>query len=160
MSNRQAISSDPDGIGGMRALSPLTDRTLALSAARRFDEPLVSKFADDLLGTQVLGQRAHELRPFFPESRPTRRLFEQGLDRRQEAQFDLGEVDGSLPSDRAQALAVLRPADLGIDDVVVDDETATGGGRGPRLRLTHRTAGDPMPLDFSASRRGRARGSG
>jgi AAA15 family ATPase/GTPase len=51
--------------------------------------------------------------------------------------------------------AQLRLADLGIDDVVVDDhETSVGGGRGRRLRLTHRTAGGSVPLDFSAESEG------
>ena len=42
------------GLSGTREL--LTERTLALSVARRFGEPLVSNFAAGILRIQVLGQ--------------------------------------------------------------------------------------------------------
>lgn len=138
-------------LSGTREL--LTDRTLALSAARRFDEPLVSDFANDLLRTHVLGQRGHPPRRRYPDRRLTRRLFEQEIDRGQESLFGVDDFDDSSAPDRAQALALLRLADLGIDDVVVDDhEDSAGGGR--RLRLTHRTAGGSVPLDFAAESEG------
>lgn len=49
-------------LSGTRDL--LTARTLGLSIARRFDEPLVSDFARDLLAAQTLGPRS--LFSFFP----------------------------------------------------------------------------------------------
>jgi uncharacterized protein len=109
----------------------LTDRTLALTLARRFDEPLVSEFARRLLNIEVLGQRQFLGRPvlpsvdFFPRAASTRHPFEAPVE------------------DRAQALALLRMADLGIDDVVIDRQE---GRR--KVRLIHRTADGTMPLDF------------
>ncbi len=140
-------------LSGTREL--LTDRTLALSAARRFDEPLVTGFANDLLRTQTLGLRTHDRRRPTFDRRPTRSLFEQEADQGQEALFDLEDADESSRSVRAQALALLRLADLGIEDVVVDDhDGSAGSGRIRRLRLTHRTAGGAVPLDFSAESEG------
>ncbi|MEV6413078.1 AAA family ATPase [Kribbella sp. NPDC051718] len=139
-------------LSGTREL--LTDRTLALSAARRFDEPLVSGFANNLLRTQTLGLKTHDRRRPI-DRRPTRSLFEHETEQSQDALFDLEESDDSSRSDRAQALAMLRLADLGIEDVVVDDlDDSVGGARIRRLRLTHRTAGGAVPLDFSAESEG------
>lgn len=139
-------------LSGTREL--LTPRTLALSAARRFDEPLVSDFANDLLRAQALGLKAHDRRRSPGERRSTRSLFEQELDG-QETLFGIEDVDGSSLPDRAQALALLRLADLGIDDVVVDDhDPSARSGRGRRLRLTHRAADGSVPLDFAAESEG------
>lgn len=142
------------GLSGTREL--LTGRTLALSAARRFDEPLVSEFASDLLRTQTLGLKSHDRRRVatLGRRRPTWKLFEQDVDRGQAALFDLDEVDVSSQADRAQALALLRLADLGIDDVVVDDHETAIRGSGRRLRLTHRTADGSVPLDFEVESEG------
>jgi hypothetical protein len=139
-------------LSGTREL--LTARTLALSAARRFGEPLVSDFANDLLRSQALGLRSHDRRRPAGERMSTRTLFEQGLNV-QEALFEPEDVGGSSLPDRAQALALLRLADLGIDDVVVDDHDASvGTARGRRLRLTHRTTDGSMALDFGAESEG------
>jgi uncharacterized protein len=123
-------------LSGTREL--LTPRTLALSIARRFDEPLVSDFARHLLDAQVLGASARG-----GGAGNTARLFD--------------DVPGRAQADRDQALALLRMADLGIDDVLFDDEEPsleldgvprTGAQR--RLRLLHRTADGVKPLDFAA----------
>jgi predicted ATPase len=140
-------------LSGTREL--LTSRTLALSAARRFDEPLVSEFANDLLRTQVLGLKSHDRRrPPMAGRRPTWKLFEQAVDSGQTPLFDLDSVDVASQAERNQALALLRLADLGIDDVVVDDHETSARGGGRRLRLTHRTAGGSVPLDFEAESEG------
>ena len=138
-------------LSGTREL--LTPRTLALSAARRFGEPLVSEFANGLLRAQALGLRTHDRRRPIPERTPTRTVFE-GLDG-QDSLFVLEEVGGFSLPDRAQALALLRLADLGIDDVVVDPhDPSERAARGRRLRLTHRTADGSVPLDFAAESEG------
>lgn len=78
-------------LSGTREL--LTDRTLALSIARRFDEPLVSDFAHYLLEAQELGDALTSL----PES----------------------DTTSLTKSDRRRALTLLRMADLGIHDLEI-----------------------------------------
>jgi len=123
-------------LSGTREL--LTDRTLALSIARRFDEPVVSDFARHLLDTQVLG------RHMYPESSAVVEgtLFELAE--------DWGDVEDPVEADRRQALALLRMADFGIEDVVIE----RWGRRRPTVRLVHRTGGGAMPLEFSAESEG------
>lgn len=148
-------------LSGTREL--LTERTLALSVARRFDQPLVSNFASDLLRTQTLGS---------PPRRPrgvgsafgrrgvlsTLRFFE-GRD--QPSLFGDGELATSElgGSDREQALALLRLADLGIDDVVVDVREVTFPDTSEvyterRVRLLHRTTDEEAPLEFDSESEG------
>lgn len=158
-------------LSGTREL--LTERTLALSVARRFDEPLVSNFAKKLLGLHVLGQVPRPARP--------RRLF--GASRRRSYQSDRVDIDTTrwfdgpdadqLPpfssvaaeakwsalSRREQALALLRLADLGIEDVVIDVQEVAYSNSGStlterRLRLVHRSGDNSTPLDFAAESEG------
>ena len=143
------------GFSGTREL--LTERTLALSVARRFDEPLVADFTRDLLLAQTLGlatPRPHigefknYLRP--PNLRPIARWFE-GRD-----QPSLFEEVGD---ERKQALALLRLADLGIEDVVVDTQhiTVTGSSethQRRRVRLVHRIANEQIPFELAAESAG------
>ncbi|MEO3777434.1 ATP-binding protein [Micromonospora sp. B11E3] len=146
-------------LSGTREL--LTDRSLALSIARRFDEPLVSGFVNGLLGIQPLGQspdhhrvagpvsQARILASFFrapPTASSTLRWFEQYVEAEQSASPGIGHSDGPFEAERAQALALLRMADLGIDDVVIDEQK--------RLRLVHRTAGERVPFDLAAESEG------
>lgn len=141
-------------ISGTREL--LTDRTLALSAARRFDEPLVSDFARSILQIQTLGHtpRRHGRTPRFGLSGSrnvsTLRWFEES---NQPTLF--GEFLPMAPElrreDREQALALLRMADLGIDDVLVDrEEVQRGSGteKQIRVRMVHSTSGQRMPFDL------------
>ncbi len=148
------------GLSGTREL--LTERTLALSIARRFNEPLVSDFARDLLRIQTLGQVPRRPRPEgfgVWGSRPrassglhtTMRWFEESPN--QPTLFSYEEFGEFALGDREQALALLRLADLGIEDVVIDeqeiafpDSAKTRTQR--RVRLVHRTDGDSAPLDF------------
>ncbi|MFG3556530.1 ATP/GTP-binding protein [Micromonospora sp. NPDC047557] len=154
-------------LSGTREL--LTERTLALSAARRFDEPLVSSFARDLLRIQVLGHMNRRGRPggFFGRSRArfssradTVRWFESP-DGNQPSLFSLADEEGKWPnlSRREQALALLRLADLGIEDVVIDEQEVAYAGSGEtrtqrRLRLVHRSGENSAPLDFSVESEG------
>lgn len=156
------------GLSGTREL--LTERTLALSVARRFNEPPVSNFAGQVLRIQVLGQMPRRDRAgviLGGRSRPrllgradTTRWFD-GLDSRQPPLSPLaaGEGEWSTLSRRDQALALLRLADLGIEDVVIDEQEVAYPGSGEtrtqrRLRLVHRSGNDSAPLDFSAESEG------
>ena len=154
------------GFSGTREL--LTERTLALSVARRFDEPLVSSFARNLLRTQTLGLSVRRPRrfgarssmtPYFsPSSRATSRWFEE---RERPTLFEDREFSASGLSvgDREQALALLRLADLGIDDVVIDTYEVSRPGSSDaltqrRVRLVHRTTNETIPMDFSSESEG------
>ncbi|WP_432901660.1 AAA family ATPase [Micromonospora matsumotoense] len=163
-------------LAGTREL--LTERTLALSGARRFDEPLVTNFAREILRIQVLGQLPrrgrsgtlyNRLRP-RPFSRTDTVQWFDGPGNDQPLLFPLslfgeGEVplsdehkEWSTLSRRQQALALLRLADLGIKDVVIDRQEVLSGTGEPmsqrRLRLLHRSGNDSTPLDFSAESEG------
>jgi uncharacterized protein len=145
-------------LAGTREL--LTPTTLALSAAMRFDEPEVQPFGRALAGIQVLGVRRRSpwSRAFVaggPGLSLTERLFDDGRSSMQSSLFDDGPDFG--PSNpRDSALALLRFADLGIDDVqIVEDEadeehTSTQARRVPRrqLRLMHRADGQEVPFDL------------
>ncbi|WP_433343142.1 AAA family ATPase [Micromonospora sp. CA-111912] len=153
-------------LSGTREL--LTDRSLALSIARRFDEPLVSDFASALLGIQTLGQLPTQGSMFArlnraASSRSTLRWFEEPSEVGQSAPSGLDNRPEAFDSDRAQALALLRLADLGIEDVVFEEHD---GGlfradgepdrvlKQRRVRLVHRTAQEALPFEFSAESEG------
>jgi len=127
-------------LSGTREL--LTARALVLSIARRFDEPLVSEFVSSLLRIQVLGLRASRGIPFI-------------RDVSTESRFESEE-----PRGRTKALALLRMADLGIDDVVFDNVIEGGGADSAaarvqrRTRLLHRIGDELAPLDFAAESEG------
>ncbi|MDT0527504.1 ATP-binding protein [Micromonospora sp. DSM 115977] len=155
-------------LSGTREL--LTERTLALSVARRFEEPLVSGFANALLRIQVLGQVPRRTLPggIFPTWRSMQRFFGRAdtthwFDGQDNDQPSLSSVNavGKWPtlSRREQALALLRLADLGIEDVVIDEQEVVYSGSGEtrtqrRLRLVHRSGDNSAPLDFSAESEG------
>lgn len=148
-------------LSGTREL--LTDRTLALSAARRFDEPLVSEFARQLLRTQVVGQalrRSRALRSgiFLSSTRMTMGIFEDTSDQ-PTLLTDSDFRDPSQSDDRERALALLRLADLGIEDIMIDEQEIKFSGSEEvrtrkRVRLLHRTAADHVPLEFEAESEG------
>lgn len=147
------------GISGTREL--LTERTLALSVARRFDEPLVSDFIRDLLRTQTLGFQSRRslldlLGLYTPVAQRAATLhwFEEGD---QPSLFEDQKL--GVSGDRDQALALLRLADLGIDDVVIDVQEVTFPGMEMHtqrkiVRLVHRVTGDSVPLDFASESAG------
>jgi predicted ATPase len=149
------------GFSGTREL--LTERTLALSVARRFDEPLVSSFARKLLRTQFQGlsrRRPYSTRVYLGPQYPsaTLRWFEE---RDQPTLFDGSDfsASGLNSRDREQALALLRLADLGIDDVVIDTSEVPLPGSSDvrpirRVRLVHRTTNESIPMEFSSESEG------
>ena len=142
-------------LSGTREL--LTSTTLALSAAMRFDEPEVQHFARALAGIGVLGvrRRAPWRRPFgagMSGLSATGRLFDDQGTSLQSSLFD----DQDIVQPRESALALLRFADLGIDDVeIVDDDIDESHAtpqvrREPRrqLRFIHRVLGQELPFDL------------
>lgn len=133
-------------LSGTREL--LTARTLALSIARRFDEPLVSDFTRQLLAGETLGLTSGGgwRRSLASSERTTMRWF----DGANEDQL----VPPGLDDRRSRALALLRLADLGIDDVVVDDSQGLFKGTGRRVRLVHRTADERVPFDLAMESEG------
>ena len=144
-------------LSGTREL--LNGRTLALSAAMRFDEPEVQHFARALAGIAVLGlrRRAPWQRPFGADVlgvSSTARMFDDQATSLQSSLFD--DPDIVQPSPRETALALLRFADLGIDDVqIVDDDIdesfATPLARREQrrqLRFIHRVLGQELPFDL------------
>lgn len=145
------------GLSGTREL--LTDRTLALSIARRFDEPLTSGFTRDLLRTQTLGVSRRNISHFGRAALgglgPYSTL--QWFDETEQASAP-GDHEVAVPGvnkgDREHALALLRLADLGIDDVIVDAQDLASDMRMRQVRLVHRTAEDRAPLDFAAESEG------
>lgn len=156
-------------LSGTREL--LTERTLALSVARRFDEPLVSGFASQVLRIQVLGQvpRRSRVGAFGGRWRSISRYIGRvdtirwfdGLESQQLPLFPLDgeESEWSALSRRDQALALLRLADLGIEDVVIDEQEVAFPGTSEtraqrRLRLVHRSGDVTAPLDFAAESEG------
>jgi AAA15 family ATPase/GTPase len=150
-------------LSGTREL--LTNRTLALSIARRFNEPLVSDFANDLIAIQTIGQRSRR-RPYLPSSpisTSTRWWFEEPSGIEQSVLPGFEDPNDAFHADRAQALALLRLADLGIDDVVIDEHEVLYSGADAdsgrvrtqrRVRLVHRTAKERVPFEFASESEG------
>lgn len=138
-------------LSGTREL--LTDRTLALTVARRFNEPLVSNFAHELLRGKNLGpgRRRRGFDPVIHAS--TRSWFEESLEAEHPTLPGMDDLLDSAQAARNEALALLRMADLGIEDVMVDEldkPTRTEHG----VRLVHRTADGKMPLEFAIESEG------
>ena len=152
------------GITGTREL--LTERTLALSAARRFGEPLINDFTRDLLRIQTLGSTARRPRRFGYSplmGRSTQRWFEgnsqPSLDDDEVEPRELKRRDELRQRDRDQALALLRLADLGIDDVVLDTEEVRFPDTDEvrtvrRIRLVHLASEERTPLELYAESEG------
>ena len=145
-------------LAGTREL--LTPTTLALSAAMRFDEAEVQPFGRDLAGIRVLGVRRRaawrgSLGAGATGLSSTERLFDERGSSMQASLFD--DTDFAPFNARESALALLRFADLGIDDVQIvegeDDDArlSTQARREPRrqLRLMHRVAEQELPFDLA-----------
>ncbi|MFD1376088.1 ATP/GTP-binding protein [Micrococcus antarcticus] len=131
-------------LSGARAL--LTERTLALSAMRKFDVYEVSAFVDAVVGIQVLGKPLRGSTNFG--YRATLRLFAAG----QQEQPALFEVESH--STREEALAMLKLADLGITDVEIDevsrgtrDSTSSNWTRKEPM-LVHESKGERKTFDY------------
>jgi len=140
-------------IAGTKEL--LTPTTLALSAAMRFEEPEVTSFGRKLADIGILGPNRMYLRKYpilrsYPPYASTHELFLDNAERFQPALFDA--VDNRFG--REAALALLRFADLGIDDVqIVEELVVEGTGGTPRRRrrtkLVHRAAKERLPFDLA-----------
>lgn len=134
----------------------LTPTTLALSAAMRFDEPEVQPFGRELASIRVLGvHRRSAWRTLMgvgtQGGAPTERLFEERGSPVTDSIF--GDAEVAPPSARMSALALLRFADLGIDDVqIVEDEDGDARVSAPsrrQLRLLHRVVDQEVPFDLA-----------
>jgi hypothetical protein len=148
-------------LAGTRKL--LTPTTLALSAAMGFDDPDVRRFGRHLRDILVLGtqRRAAWQGPLGMGARlpSTTRLFEeQGFPAYAP---DHDEPKSETPDRRELALALLRFADLGIDDVHVVEEgdggvilTKSSPEPGRKLRLMHRVAGQEVPFELAEESEG------
>jgi len=143
-------------LAGTREL--LTPTTLALSAAMRFDDQEVRPFGRYLAGIRVLGARRRAAWRRLPAGVAyaagpslTERLFDSHGSSVQPSLFD--DTDLAPPDGRESALALLRFADLGIDDVQMveeeEDETRMPAQPRRRLRLIHRVDGQELPFGLA-----------
>lgn len=138
-------------LAGVREL--LTPTTLALSAAMRFNDPEVQPFGRHLASMRVFGTRrvafgGRVLSPALGLAH-TERLFYTAGPPGQAALFDEAEL--GLRDEREAALALLRFADLGIEDVEVLENPDHGVSGQPRreLVLIHSAAGEEAPFSLA-----------
>lgn len=132
----------------------LTPTTLALSAARRYSDPNISAVARAISGFSLQGlrkkrrgKRGGGVPSFMHRSSPTARLFDAGLDQRQEALFDEEAPRRSATAETA--LALLRFADMGIDDVrIVEESDDERIGPRRRVQMVHRTDAQPVAFEL------------
>jgi predicted ATPase len=120
-------------LAGTRAL--LTDRSLALSIMRRFDEPDTGAFARAVLGISSLGLPLNRFRRPPSQLQATMRIFaDHNPDVDVLPVFE--EDDGFSLSERERALSLLKLADLGVVDVEIEEtEVELNSGE----RYTRRT---------------------
>lgn len=148
------------GLGALSGARELiTPRSLALSTARRFDEPKTARFARELLDAQTIIPGASPLRNRVFVSRgfsyaSTARL----LDPREAQDPLFGPDDPAVSRQRGLALELLRMADLGVEDVkVVNFEHLLPDGTtmpDRRLQLVHRGDDARVPFDMEAESQG------
>jgi uncharacterized protein len=139
------------GLGGRPGtLKLLTPTTLAISAAMRLDEPEIGPVGRFLANLVVRGL---SLRRGFPTRQwgSTLRLF---ADRSLAVQPTLFADPATEPFDRASALALLRFADLDVDDVEIreapsqfDSESRPTAVRRPYL--VHMVSGQRVAFDLN-----------
>ncbi|MDR1266575.1 MAG: AAA family ATPase [Propionibacteriaceae bacterium] len=140
----------------------LTDKTLVMSIAPRFEEPLVTAFARQVRSIQILGQVPPPRRRPFGRRRAyssgrasTVRWFEEHPDEPNQPNLFQSQPDSAPGQEnhRIKALSLLRMADLGIDNVRIDDEEVQVAGTSEtkirrNLRLMHRVSNASAPLDY------------
>ena len=137
-----------DGTRGIRDL--LTPATLALSAGRRVKGTEFASVGRTIARMRVLGlrkrrfPRAGGVHPFDP----TIRLLLEADEANQPALFGTPE-DRPAVTDPSPVLDLLRFADPGIDDFVInEDESGRIGGPRRHLGLIHRGEGEPVTFDL------------
>ena len=137
------------GLNGTRGIRDLlTPTTLALSAGRRVPGTDFARVGQTLARMRVLGlrrkrfPRADGVHPFDP----TIRLLFGANDA---DQLSGAPEDRPAVRDPRRVLDLLRFADPGIDDFVIN-EGESGGPAGPRrhLGLVHRGEGEPVTFDL------------
>ncbi|MDR1386950.1 MAG: AAA family ATPase [Propionibacteriaceae bacterium] len=160
---RRIFERDKEGLRIQRGLGALSgvrklinDRTLVLSAARKFEVPLVSDFSDEVESIQTIGtaiytggaSRIPRVKGFDLVSRSTIDWFDGSSDG---GPHDLSHVEATADPKQNQALALLRLADFGIAGVTIEEKefNFTGETRTERLAvLLHDSSTGPTPLDF------------
>jgi energy-coupling factor transporter ATP-binding protein EcfA2 len=138
-----------DGTRGIRDL--LTPTTLALSAGRRVGDAAFKSVGRAVARMRVLGLPRRRVRgasgvhPFDP----TIRLLSGG-DEPDQLQLLLGvPEDRPADTDASGVLDLLRFADPGIDDYVINQERfGHPGGSRRHLGLVHRREGEPVTFDL------------
>ncbi|WP_345496972.1 AAA family ATPase [Nocardia callitridis] len=142
------------GLGELSAIRKLlTDRSLALSIMRRFDEPITSAFSEALLRLVILGRPLNRNR--FSSGAgvlSTLRLFEMPDDDMVSSPGGTSFDEAEWQSTRQQAMALLQLADLGVADVEIE-ETRIESARGETIvrrnpQLVHRTDSDRQPFEY------------
>lgn len=133
----------------------LTPTTLTLSAASRFDEPEIRPFWQQLTGMGTLGNR-HRKRLMWvtlgdwASEYVTRSML---LGAVYTGPQPLSEDDRGRLGGPEAALALLRFADLGIEDIEIVEEGVddiAGEGRSRKsVRLVHRASGQLLPFDMA-----------
>jgi hypothetical protein len=138
-------------LAGTRAL--LTDRSLVLSIMRRFDEPLTRSFARSALRMTTLGHSLTGYRALPSGRLSSMSLFGISSDDDQDLLFELEEEEWRSEQQllRQQAMSMLRLADLGVTDVLVDPVPNDGtpinlSKRVPKL--VHASGQDRVPFAY------------
>ncbi|MBF6211162.1 AAA family ATPase [Nocardia puris] len=138
-------------LSGTRTL--LTDRSLALSIMRRFDEPTTSAFARSVVRMTGLGKSLGRNRRFpVGTARSTISLF--GPPRNEQLTFydDDPFYYSEWQSGRHQAMSLLKLADLGVADVQVVETRIEAAGEKPVVRrnaqLVHVSDGEQLPFAY------------
>jgi hypothetical protein len=139
----------------------LTPATLALSAAMHFQEPEIMDFGRELAGMGTYGARpaGRLVSSRWRAMRLLATTLEPGLDLTNLFFFDRADprrpqvdsADSDAFGTAGGALAMLRFADLGIEDVQVDEDTndmATERRTARTIRLVHRAADEQVAFDL------------
>jgi len=144
-----------NGLGGTKEL--LTERSLVVSIAQRYDRPLIAAFYLEVVSVNT--QTPH--RPPLGGPRVTHGSRGSNItlhwfdhDTHQQALFvDEGGPVATSGLDRKKALSLLQLADLGIADVLIEREEVPATDASPagvrrRMRLLHYAGNSVSPLEF------------
>jgi uncharacterized protein len=122
-------------LAGTREL--LTPTTLALSAAMRFEDEEVQPFGRYLARIWGRGMRRR------------RRLVDMSLMDSEVTDTDDIFYASEATQEKEMALALLRFADIGVEDVEAGELEDTSGDALPYLRLIHRARNERLPFEMS-----------